>query len=627
VADPGAFGVPGSALRRAAATVKPRHPPAGPPVDDYLAKLLLRGSRVQADVAARVVDGTLDLRIDEASQITLVFHDPGLAMLGKGLVTKGAQVKLGGLLFELVRVERTGKLLALVFEDAYVAKYRGLARPVSAVRGRVTRVDFVRRLVTEQRGVDYLAGVPTAAPVARDKAGRRQEPTDTMPGAQDLAPDARLTVKGVTATAEQRDFIARVLAQGVRLKVPRVALVAAVETIIVESNARNLPGGHASSVGLFQQQNFAPWNRRDRMNPEQAATSFYEQALIVYRLRPQAGPGEIAWRTQQPREDLRDEYAKRGDEAEAAVAAFTGTTGTEDDPGTVATGKYVFRRGGDPDATGKPEREDTWAATGRLAEEVQWRRFLVQRPGKRPTFVFAPDSWLIKGAPVTTIEPDTDGVLDVSYTWDVGLPVASATVRAAVDWWPAWPGNVVVLRGYGPADGRWLVAAITRPMFSSEATIELVSPRPQLPEPTGDSGGTAVGADAPGGDEVVDAAGGAKGIVDEAVRIAQEAGGASIAVLSAYRAGSITTRGSTSDHSSNDSTRAARDIWNTGQQSPTEALDAAVAAVSRAFGRSHTGKAAVVDTFTWQGWRVQLLYRTHVGGNHFNHLHVGCRRA
>lgn len=116
--------------------------------------------------------------------------------------------------------------------------------------------------------------------------------------------------------------------------------------------------------------------------------------------------------------------------------------------------------------------------------------------------------------------------------------------------------------------------------------------------------------------------GGARGMADRSARIGAQHG---LGVISAHRPKATTTSGNISDHSQNDAERAARDLSNGSK--PTPEMDAAVEEIARSFGQRVNGKKSVVKTFNYQGFRVQLLYRTNTGGNHFNHIHVGVRKA
>jgi hypothetical protein len=55
-------------------------------------------------------------------------------------------------------------------------------------------------------------------------------------------------------------------------------------------------------------------------------------------------------------------------------------------------------------------------------------------------------------------------------------------------------------------------------------------------------------------------------------------------------------------------------------------MDKAAKAIAQRLGVRYNGKGPLVATKTVGGLRYQLLYRTNVGGNHFDHIHIGVRR-
>ena len=58
--------------------------------------------------------------------------------------------------------------------------------------------------------------------------------------------------------------------------------------------------------------------------------------------------------------------------------------------------------------------------------------------------------------------------------------------------------------------------------------------------------------------------------------------------------------------------------------SPTPEMDRFCRQIARRLGHPEF-RGGVLTVPTGHGYRVQLLYRTNVGGNHFNHVHVGIR--
>lgn len=132
----------------------------------------------------------------------------------------------------------------------------------------------------------------------------------------------------------------------------------------------------------------------------------------------------------------------------------------------------------------------------------------------------------------------------------------------------------------------------------------------------------------PGGGSIGSISGGAKGIVDAAADIAKQVAPKS-QVVSGYRPGSTTSSGNRSDHASNSSTQAARDIGYQGVNALTgpwpPELTTALKAIGQAFGRNY-GSGRTVDTFNWKGYRIQIIAETPEYGGHMGHIHIGARK-
>lgn len=82
-----------------------------------------------------------------------------------------------------------------------------------------------------------------------------------------------------------------------------------------------------------------------------------------------------------------------------------------------------------------------------------------------------------------------------------------------------------------------------------------------------------------------------------------------------------TTSGNVSDHKGPPEHAWAADMSN--GTSPTAQMDALAQEIADTFHIPWDG--AGVAEATWGGFRYQLLYRTTVGGNHFNHVHFGVK--
>lgn len=121
--------------------------------------------------------------------------------------------------------------------------------------------------------------------------------------------------------------------------------------------------------------------------------------------------------------------------------------------------------------------------------------------------------------------------------------------------------------------------------------------------------------------------GGARGIVEKAAVIADRYG---TYVVSAHRPGDTLESGEFSDHAFNNADQAARDIAVEGVDAisgpPAPELDRAAVAIGEYFGRDYVlGEPILADTFHWDGFRIQIIWRTPQWGGHMGHIHIGAR--
>lgn len=124
--------------------------------------------------------------------------------------------------------------------------------------------------------------------------------------------------------------------------------------------------------------------------------------------------------------------------------------------------------------------EDTWTATGRLADERGWRRFML--PDRR--LILGGDEWLIAraGAPLVVRE-NTAGVDEVDFDADAGKPTTEASFTCEAKRWAAGPGAVVDVRDLGLGSGLWIVKSLSRSLFSTKTSVTVTRKQPALPEP------------------------------------------------------------------------------------------------------------------------------------------------
>lgn len=168
----------------------------------------------------------------------------------------------------------------------------------------------------------------------------------------------------------------------------------------------------------------------------------------------------------------------------AALAAnrqsmFLDTSGTD----------YQFTRGSASQTrSGKPgwKHESTWDCLGRLADEVNFRRFFVEN-----RLYWISEIRLFKQKAIARISEETVGVNWINGDYDTGKHNAVVTIEARASRWSLPQGSAIELFDMGVFDGKWLVSSVDKPIFSPDITITLTKPRPVLPEPAQQTDGYA----------------------------------------------------------------------------------------------------------------------------------------
>lgn len=140
--------------------------------------------------------------------------------------------------------------------------------------------------------------------------------------------------------------------------------------------------------------------------------------------------------------------------------------------GATGVQPYEFSRGT------ADQKEDTWVCSGRLADEVQWRRFM--RGG---ALWYVSDNWLIKQPVSFRLNELTAGVVSLSFDFETRAEAAEASLRVASRRYSVLPGDVVELTDEGPGSGQWLVREVRRNLHSQISDVSLIRKRPKLPEP------------------------------------------------------------------------------------------------------------------------------------------------
>jgi hypothetical protein len=306
----------------------------------------------------------------------------------------------------------------------------------------------------------------------------------------------------------------------------------------------------------------------------------------------------------------------------------TGNAGAEPAGGTeTRVQPYEFSRGS------ADKKETSWECMGRLADEVQWRRFV--RGGE---LWYVSEKWLAAQQPAYRISEVSAGVVDLSFDFETRSEATQATLRCQARRYSILPGDIVELVDEGPADGAWLVNAMRRSVFSQIVEVTLRRAQAKLPEPApqvekvsvgssevslataggGSDGGTPTG-------ELANVRldgrwGGAQAVFEQFVTPFMSRQGLKAGSQKRSATGSIGSS-STSDHHVSQSNAYATDYPTYSGGGPAAALAAAMPGSGFAANTYNTGSISAGGA----RFRCQILWGSRV--QHGDHVHVGLRRA
>jgi hypothetical protein len=409
-------------------------------------------------------------------------------ILAPATFTSAVEVELDGVSFRLVKVRysSTTSEIELTFEDRIVywlRRKRGARRPD---RERCTRAEFILSLLREVQTRNYRFVCPdlhVKQPVDRKPRTRAAATKAPAKGAADdgaeggFAAGAELTVKGKAASPAQRRRMAGILNEARRLGASELVMAACLACATQESVMGEKAGKTGNDdVGLYQQgRNWI--DAKDAMDPAKTTRAFLTGAINGGGARGwkqvhgslTVAPGGFSTAITKVQVSVGG-YSAWETESRRAVRAFQGDGRAADDDSS----HWTLRRR----QLARNSDEDSWTAIQRLASEVNWRCFVV---GNSVYYMSEPD--LYARRPRYEVRPSNPAVLEFSYDVDWGKPTSEATLTVALERWGAPPGAVVVVAGYGPPDGRWLVSQVSRDWFAPTAEITLIQPGKALGEP------------------------------------------------------------------------------------------------------------------------------------------------
>lgn len=488
----------------------------------------------------------------------------------------------------------------------------------------------------------------------------------------------RVIIKGNDARKDQVNNINDILDTGLEMGMPNKVLIMALMCCIQESSITNLrsPTRDADNYrsadidknpkGCFQQIKYYGWPASGNVKID--ARAFFKKAIQFYKRNPSGAFHILIEEVQHS--GLPDLYKPHRWEAEYILEAYYGQKGPKwakgdyrrhtkggtdknKDKEPIARDlaqqleKWFSEHGGDEKGDkeyeffrGKPEvrgkkvvwfPESSWAAIQRLAEEVNKKAFFVSG-----TFYYISETELFKSKARMTLSEDSLGVNWIDFDWDIGKSEATCTISCQMDRWAAPPGTVIKLTDMGVVTGRWLVHSVERSLYEKEGIISLIKPSPQLPEPgatniektedpsqlqfhlqdpddvTGDPKDYWTRM-APGADRAdMHTKTHVKRFVSKIAHIY----GQPLTITCGTNHNQFTTTGNVSDHWSGD----AADIGMMGDQL-TRLGQAALIAAGMPAKQARRERGGKYKTYQVGGW--QIIFNSTIGGNHYNHLHVG----
>lgn len=474
------------------------------------------------DLTKRVTSANIVRTIEGASTLTLDINDYDRALLRSGLLVDRLDVPIDGMWFRLTTVDKSGDTVTLTFEDREIAILRTYNKWKIALRGQMTRAEFILSMIREVKEFTIPVNIPELhriQPIERysgDLVGIDSIITKSKGIAKDVNTGAKtsfnhretvagskaieLTVKGAPADETQINNANIIMSVGNAMGVSRRLKVIAIMVAITETLITNEPGGEAAhnttndvagddSAGVFQQR--PSWGSYvDRTTVETSARLFYQRAIPVEQQQNTSPYWAIADSVQHS--EFPTASSKWRTEAERFVNAFGDVTSVPAANNMAAqqsafsdpAGAFYFYRGNIQDKNGKQVRkpETTWDCAQRLVDEVDWRAFFVSG-----LFNLMSEVDLFQQLPLATITEFSPGVNAVDGNYDRNQKTASITLKVDVGRWLVPPGSVVSFKDMGVFDGRWVVNEFDRDLIgdSIEATVTLKKPRPQLPEPGG----------------------------------------------------------------------------------------------------------------------------------------------
>ena len=116
------------------------------------------------DLTNTISAATIERTIEGASTLTVIVEDDvDRTIQNSGRLGRHVDVELDGLFFTLVGVKKQARQLTLVFEDQAINVLRYYNTFIQADRSKVTRAEFVLRMIREVKEVPLTWVIPCDA--------------------------------------------------------------------------------------------------------------------------------------------------------------------------------------------------------------------------------------------------------------------------------------------------------------------------------------------------------------------------------------------------------------------------------------------------------------------------------
>lgn len=283
----------------------------------------------------------------------------------------------------------------------------------------------------------------------------------------------------------------------------------------------------------------------------------------------------------------------------------------------------------------KVEKDETYYdAIIRMATEVNWRAFMAG-----DTFRYISEEDLFKSRPRYRFSEASDGILNIDFDQDYHKEAMTGTVECRIHRWAMVPGTTVYIDDLGSASGKWLVLSVRRNLYSSDATVSITKPMREKMEPRQDlterRQKDSDDSDPGSPDDAVKGTirGDLDGMNEDLRAFLEIMAGMTkedIFITAGLDTGhapdSLHHDGRAADIDVGGDARQSQAAWKKGENIAIAALRVCGEPYRKARLLTGTDRTNFNSNSEWNGYSVEIGWRTLTGGNHFNHVHVGFER-